>query len=824
MKYSKSLLILIFIFNLICNNLSAQKKQFTVSGYVKESVSGESLINANIYDNISQKGAISNNYGYYCLILNKKSADLEYSYSGYNKIKKKIILTKDTVIDIFLSQNNEIDEVLVLAEKNNFLMKKNNVGAYKINLTDIKSQPVLLGENDILKSIQLIPGIQAGKEGTAGLNVRGGSPDQNLILLDGVPVYNANHLFGFFSLFNTDALNSVNIYKDGIPARYGGRLSSVIDIYTKEGNSQKISVKSSIGLISSKLTVEGPLIKNKSSFMISGRRTYLDLLTRPFTNNSEDNSIGNYFFYDLCAKFNYTFSKKSKLFVSTYLGDDKNKNKKKKKYTYQNSISTSIHKDELSWGNRTAVIRWNYILFPKLFSNTTLTYSKYEYLNSNSSDMNEINSQSGEISNSRYMHKNTSGINDFACKYDLDYSINKHNFKVGAAYTYHIFTPGIEITKNLSEGFPEYNIDTTFGYKKILANEFNSYIEDNINLTKNLLINVGLHYSRFKVNNRTYASLEPRLIASLKIKNYTFQASYTQTSQNIHLLTNTSIGMPTDLWLPATESIKPQHAKQYNIGTSAIFNKTEFNISTYYKEMSNLIEYKEGAFYGLQNTDWQNLVESGKGKSYGVEFSMQKKINKLDLYFGYTLSKSTRQFNNISYGQEFPYRYDCRHNIVITSKYKIKPNIDLSLAWYFSTGNAITLSTQKTISNFLLSSEHYRSTNITIEGSNQELNNKIINFFTKYRPYTDLQIGYYEHRNNYRMPCYHRMDIAVNFYKQKKYFQRTFSIGIYNLYNRQNPFYYYLDTNKINPYQASVKLKQVTLFPIIPYITYSIKF
>lgn len=654
--------------------------------------------------------------------------------------------------------------------------------------------------------------------------MRGGSPDQNLILLDGVPVYNANHLFGFFSLFNTDALNSVKIYKNGIPARYGGRLSSVIDIYMKEGNSQKFSVKSSIGIISSKLTVEGPLIKNKSSFIISGRRTYLDLLTRPFTNNSADNFMGNYFFYDLCAKFNYTFSKKSKLFVSTYLGDDKNKHKIKKKYTDQNSISTSIDKDELSWGNKTAAIRWNYILSQKLFSNTTLTYSKYEYLSSNSSKMNQRNSLSGKTLNSNYMHKNLSGIKDFAFKYDLDYSISKHNFKAGVAYTYHIFTPGIEITKNLSETFPEFNIDTVFGNKKILANEFNSYIEDNINLTKNLLINVGLHYSRFKTNHRTYTSLEPRLIASLNIKNYTFTASYTQSSQDIFLLTNTSIGMPTDLWLPATENIKPQHAKQYDIGTSAKFNNTELNIDAYYKEMSNIIEYKEGAFYGLQNTDWQNLVESGKGKSYGVEFSLQKKIKKLDLYLAYTLSKSTRQFDNISYGQEFPYRYDCRHNIVITTKYKIKSNIDLSLAWYFSTGNAITFSTQKTISNFLLSSEHYQSTNITIEGSNLELNNKIINFFTKNRPYTDLQIGYYEHHNNFRMPSYHRMDIAVNFYKQKKYFNRTFTIGIYNLYNRQNPFYYYLDKNQISPYQTTVKLKQVTLFPIIPYITYSIKF
>ena len=821
MVKNKLICFILIFFSIINENFS--QNPILLSGYIKDSISGEVLINAAVFDKISQKGAVTNNYGYYCVSIKEGTAELIYSYIGYKNNSKVIKLTKDTIININLKFNNELSEVEVAENKGNFLVKQNSSGVYNIDLKDIKKQPVLLGEVDILKSIQLIPGIQAGKEGTAGFNVRGGSPDQNLILLDGIPVYNVNHLYGFFSLFNADAINSVKVIKGGIPAEYGGRLSSVVDIYLKEGNNKKFVCNAGIGIISSKITIEGPIIKNKASFMLSGRRTYMDVLNLMLSNKSSSVSSDKFYFYDLYSKINYTFSNKSRIYASAYLGSDFDKSKSGYSNVYPISIETHNRKNELSWGNKTMALRWNYLVLNNMFLNITGIFSDYNYLKTDENNGFYSNSQTNETATSFDYSKNTSGIRDYGSKADINYVLDKHNLYSGVNYTYHIFNPGMNfktIKNNINQNI---DIDTTFGSKNIYAKELSAYFKDNYKISDIFSVDAGIHFNTFNVKNKIYHSFEPRIILIAQFGNYSFNASYTENNQNIHLITNNTIGLPTDLWLPSTDKIKPQKAKQMSVGSNYSSNFITIGVDAYYKEMSNLIEYSEGAFAGLQNSDWQQLIETGKGKAFGIELLMQKSISKFDFYVAYCYSKSTRQFDNISFGQEFPYRYDHRHNITITAKYKINPNIDFSLAWYYSTGDAVTLSTQKYISNFLLTEQSYNLGTYNFKSENdpnfQFLQQMVLN-----KPYSTLQIDYYEHRNNYRMPAYHRMDISINFQKQKKHYFRTFSLGVYNVYNKQNVFYYYYDKQFVNSKGVIITLKQITLFSIIPFINYSIKF
>ncbi|MBU0764327.1 MAG: TonB-dependent receptor plug domain-containing protein [Bacteroidetes bacterium] len=778
---------LIFVCLFLHLAVSAQK--YTISGYVQDSESGEKMIMANVYDLISIKGTITNNYGFYSLTLPTGRVMLSFSYIGYTTVEKEMELKDDIVLNISLDPVIQIDEVVIEGDRIESKVESSQMSTQEIPVKTIKALPVLFGEVDIIRAIQLMPGVQSGNEGTTGLYVRGGGPDQNLILLDGVPVYNANHLFGFFSIFNADAVKSVTLIKGGFPARYGGRLSSVLDIRMKEGNLKKFSVDASIGLISSKLTIEGPIIKDKTSFIISGRRTYIDIFTQPLISyaakrNGIDKFSAGYYFWDLNGKINHVFNERNRLFLSAYTGKDKLYMKMKEKES-DYSFATEAG---LKWGNVTTALRWNCMINRKLFGNTTLTYSRYKF--STGAGTEAWDYTDGSFTDFSYEY--LSGIDDIAGKIDFDYHPNPdHYVRFGANNIYHTFKPGVNLFNISTTGF---SIDTSFGNADIQANEYAVYAEDDMKIGALLKINAGLHYSGFLVNGAFYHSLQPRLSARyLLSEKLSVKAAYSQMNQYIHLLTNTGIGLPTDLWLPVTDSIKPMKSIQYAAGAVyELTDKIDISVEGYYKTMDNLIEYKEGASFFSSKDDWEANVEIGRGWSYGAEVLIEKKVGKLSGWIGYTLSWTERQFENISFGEIFPYKYDRRHDIGIAVVYKFNDRIDAGVTWVYGTGNAVTLATEKYVSALDISEYNYYNT-----------------------------IEYFEHRNSYRMPAYHRLDLGANFHKDIKWGTRTVSVGVYNAYNRKNPFFLQFEYN----YQTDKnELVQYSLFPLIPSISYSLKF
>lgn len=793
-----------FIYILLIFSLSLFAQKRTVSGYIEDARSAEKLIGANVYDKLTYKGTSTNVYGFFSITLPSDSFELVFSFVGYKSQLLTFNLSKDTIVTVRLSPAIELREVEISAEKKaEKIQERTQMSMIEIPMEQIKSLPVLLGERDVLKVIQLLPGVQSGGEGTSGLYVRGGGPDQNLILLDGVPVYNASHLFGFFSVFNPDAINSVQLIKGGFPARYGGRLSSVIDIRMKEGNLQEYKVEGSVGIVASKLTIEGPIKKDKASFIISGRRTYIDVLAQPFirmAGKAQDNNLrAGYYFYDLNAKVNYRISEKDHVFISSYMGDDKAYFKIKEEY--EDNSEKYINKIEanLGWGNITTALRWNKIINSKLFVNTTFTYSKYRFITKDQFAT-EVNNQKSE-----YRSTYNSGIYDWGAKVDFDYVPNtNHYIKFGASETYHTFIPGISAFKSSFQGL---GIDTTFGAQKLYAHETGLYAEDDWTINNRLKVNLGLHFSTFLLKKKQYYSLQPRISARYMINDdWSVKASYAEMAQFLHLLSNATIGLPTDLWLPVTDTIPPQYSKQWAAGFArTIKDYYELSIEGYYKTMENLLEYKDGASFFNASGDWQQKVEIGRGWSYGAELLIQKKKGRFSGWIGYTLSWTYRQFQNLNFGRPFPYRFDRRHDVGIALTYQLRDNIDVGLVWVYGTGNAITLATETYLANPFMESNGFNYDMIYNPENNVYLFNTVDNF---------------QARNDFRMPSYHRLDLGINFHKKLKRFERTWSLGVYNAYSRRNPFYLYIGYNKWN----ERVIKQVALFPIIPSISYSFKF
>lgn len=743
----------------------------TISGYLSEAGSEERLIGATVYVSEKNVGTSTNTYGFYSITLPADTYTLNYSYIGYATVSKKIVAADNQQINIDLVKDNNMDEVVIDA-KQEAIQNSTRMSAIDLPIQTIKSLPALLGEVDVMRAIQLLPGVQGGNEGSTGIYVRGGSADQNLILLDGVPVYNASHLFGFFSVFNADAIRSVEVIKGGFPARYGGRLSSVIDINMKEGSKEKIHGEGGIGLIASRITLEGPIQKGKSSFIVSGRRTYFDILAKPFMNK---NRQGGYYFYDLNGKANFQLGKKDHLYVSGYFGNDKFHAKETS--NQGGDISTTFRSD-LHWGNATAVGRWNHEFSPKLFGNLTTHYSQYRF-NISSQVKNALAGN-----NEDYRLKYNSGIQDKAIKYDFDYLPGpSHYIKTGIGFTSHRYMPGAQQVK-ISSATTQ--ADTSFGAIDIYANEIDAYIEDDIRISERIKTNIGAHWSGFYVRGKFYHSIQPRLSARYLINDrLSAKASFVQMNQFIHLLTNSSLGLPTDLWVPVTEKIPAQRSFQY-AGGMAYTHPTgvEVSLEGYYKTMDNVIEYKEGASFFNTAGSWEDKVEVGKGWSYGAELFLQKKSGRLTGMAGYTLSWTNRQFENLNMGKEFPYRYDRRHDIKIAAVYELTDNIELSADWVYGTGNAITLP--------IAYQQSPEGQDILIYGS----------------------------RNDFRMPAYHRTDVSIKFIKQKKKWERAWVISAYNIYNRKNPFYLYSSKDDA----GNTVFKQVSLFPIIPSVSYQFKF
>jgi hypothetical protein len=758
----------------------AQKKSYTISGFIKEKGTKESLIGTTVVILNNNQAALSNNYGFYSISTTLDSVNLLVSMVGYQKQLFKLKLSKDLELDIDMESSNNLSEVLVTDQRMERISEEQQMSIMKLSIEQIQEIPALFGEKDVLKVLQLLPGVQKGSEGNSGLYVRGGGPDQNLIILDDAPVYNAFHLFGFFSLFNGEALKSVELTKGGFPARYGGRLSSVLEMNMKDGSKESIKGSVGIGLISSRFTLEGPIKKNKSSFLISARRTYIDALIYPFL---PDDAKGGYYFYDLNAKVNYDIDRKNKIYVSGYFGRDK--------FYARSTYGSSDNNFGLYWGNGTGTVRWNHVYSPKLFSNTSFIYSQYRF---NTSISQKYNNEGFSI-------RLYSGIRDISIKHDFDYAWKEnHLIKTGVFIQQHRFTPSAVTIKN--DQFEAGNTDVR---NNIDALESAVYLEDRAQYGTRIKTNIGVRLSHFYVDKKSYGAAEPRAGVSYQLKeDMALKASYAYMRQYIHLLSGTGVGLPTDLWVPSTSKIPAQSSQQVAIGLAKDFIPKNYNISIegYYKKMNNVIAYKEGASF-LQIDDigseekitWEDNVTSGQGWSYGVEVLLKKSEGKFSGWIGYTLSWTQLQFDELNFGKKYYARYDRRHDISVVGIYKPREDLTFSATWVYGTGNAITLPRAE-----YLAQGHSPGGSAYIQ---------------------TMYVNDYDGKNNFRMEAYHRLDIGMQFHSKLKRSERIFELSVYNLYNRRNPYFYYIGY-KTN--SSERVLKRVSLFPIMPSISWTYKF
>lgn len=785
MKY----VLISFYFVLAAFCVQAQVKH-TLSGYIKDAATGETLIGATISVKGSNKTVTSNNYGFFSLTLPQGKYSLTCSYVGYQSELLTTMLQQDTVFNFLLNSGVALsEEVVVTATRRESNVNNAQMGKVNLPIEQIRSVPAFLGEVDLLKVVQLIPGVRNAGEGSAGIYVRGGGPDQNLIMLDDAVVYNTGHLFGFFSIFNADAIKNVSLIKGGMPAAYGGRLSSVLDVAMKEGNNKNYQAEGGIGLIASRFSVQGPLKKDKASFIVSGRRTYVDALVKPFVKKTSQFYGSGYYFYDLNAKLNYQFSEKNKLYLSGYFGRDV--------FDFVNgrqSLDVAI-----PWGNATGTLRWNHIFNNKLFANTTLVYNDYNF--------------SFSAAQESFTVKLSSGIHDVSLKQDFDfYPSPKHKMKFGFLYTYHRFTPSVISGRQDSISFNPLNAQVKF------AHEGAAYLQDDWEITDKLNVNVGLRYSGFQQiggyklyktddnGNRidstlfgpgkpvkTYGGPEPRVTFRLSLNEATsIKASVTHNLQYIHLVSNSGTTLPTDLWVPSTHVVEPQKSWLYAAGLFKNFknNMFETSVELYYKQMQNQIEYREG-YTPNTITDTENDFVFGKGWSYGSEWFVNKVKGRLTGWFGYTLSYTWRKFPDLNFGNKYPAKYDRRHDLSVVAMYKLNDRWKLSAVFVYGSGNAATLPQRFYIVDGVLTQE-------------------------------------YSKINQYRLPSYHRLDLSAVLQgknNDRRKLKTEWVFSIYNAYSRQNPYFIYFDQNG-SPYDGSlqVQARQVSIFPIIPAVTWNFKF
>ncbi|MCL6102501.1 MAG: TonB-dependent receptor [Bacteroidetes bacterium] len=759
-------LILIFSTTLF---VQAQSK-FTVSGTVKEKSSGETLIGVNVV--VAEKpnvGVTTNEYGFYSISLPQGNYTLRFSYIGYEQELVPVKLNSNIKVNMNLSEGISLQEVVVSAKKADDNLTNAAMGTEVLNMKIATKVPVLFGEKDLVKTIQLMPGLKSNGEGSNGFSVRGGASDQNLILLDEAPVYNASHLLGIFSTFNSDAIKDATIIKGNSPAQYGGRLSSVLDVKMKEGNNRNYQMNGGIGLLTSRLTLEGPIQKEKSSFIISGRRTYADLFARL----SSDFKDVKLYFYDLNAKANFAINDKNKLYVSGYLGKD---------------VLAASNLFGSNWGNATGTLRWNSLLSSKLFSNTSFIYSNYDFNVGFKSDVSEINFNSN--------------IKDINLKQDFSFYLNsKNTIRFGFNLVHHTITPtkaegtdivsnkksrkGLENSMYVSNSFEvseKINID--YGFR------FSSYSilgGDTYNIYKDNELVESIELAKGKTG-KSYYNLEPRASLNYRLsQTASLKMGYARNTQNLHLMSNSTGGSPTDQWIGNSYNIKPEIAEQVSFGFSKNFNnnKFEFNAETYYKTMQHQIDYRDGADINTV-PDIESELLFGKGRAYGLEVLFRKNTGRFTGWVGYTLSKTERKINGINSNNWYDAKNDRTHDLTMVGIYNLTPRWTLSGTFLYTTGNAVTFPTGKYVLN-------------------------------------DMVIYQYDRRNADRMPATHRLDISATYERPSKgKYQSSWSFGLYNVYGRKNPYSIDFKENKNNP--QKIDAVQTSLFQWIPSVTYNFKF
>jgi len=775
----RGILILISLFVSIIN--ASAQNNYTLSGYIKDKQSGEDLIGAVITAVGTGKGASTNTYGYFALTIPQGEYTFKIDYLGYKTFQTKINLNTNTRMTFKLDPDNMMGEVEVKAENPRDQLQQTQMGKIDLNIEQMKKLPVLFGEVDVLKTLQLLPGVQSGSEGTTGFYVRGGAQDQNLIILDEAPVYNASHLFGFFSVFNSDAIKNVELFKGDFPARYGGRLSSVVDITMKDGNNEKLSGEGGIGLIASRFTLEGPIVKGKSSFIISARRTYVDLFTdlinQANKNNPNYQIIPAYYFYDINAKLNYEIDSTNKVFLSGYFGRD------------VFSFDRGTFGFGFNWGNATGTARWNHVFSPKLFENTSATFTDYEYT---------ISSTSNQLTYNLGSH-----VQDWSAKTDFDYiASSTHLIQFGAAETYHIFDISRFSLQNSDN-----STSTTLG-NTLYGNELGIYASDDWDMSDRWKLNYGLRWSGFVSGDGTFNnSPEPRLALRYKLTNdVSLKASYTYMDQYVRLVSNSGSTLPTDIWFPTTADVPPEKCSQYDLGVTTVLlgNQLSLTDEIYYKQYQNIVDYKNGSQLFL-NKDLDTSFVFGNGWSYGNEIYLQKQAGRFTGWISYTLAWSQVQFkgtnpeNTINGGQVFYASYDQRNNIAVVASYDITDRLSISATFVFQSGSLTSLPTSYSLI------------------QDPDLTNAFIN--------TSEDV-----RDNVRLPPYNRMDLAIVWRFKPKWGKSDLTLSIYNVYDRLNPYIVYIDVPAGVPGSSTLNIpqgatvQQISLFPIIPTLTYNFKF
>ena len=769
-------------FLLISTSFSTfSQENFTLSGYVSDADNGETLIGANVYvKGDTEQGVTTNLYGFYSLTLPAGNYTIIYSYLGFSDTEKNIQLSDNQTINIKLQQGITMQEIVVTAEEKDKNVESTEMGTVTMAVDKIKTLPVLLGEVDILKTLQLLPGVQSAGEGSSGFYVRGGGPDQNLILLDEAVVYNSGHLLGFFSVFNSDAIKNTTLIKGGMASYYGGRLSSVVDVQMKEGNDQKFRAEGGIGLIASRLTFQGPIVKEKSSFIVSARRTYGFDLAQPFIKKT--NFAGtDYYFYDVNAKVNYRFSDKDRLYLSVYFGRDVLKFR-------SNERDFFFH---LPYGNETATLRWNHVFTSKLFMNLSAIYNQYEFKFIGGQDIFKVDIYSG--------------VRDYNGKLDFDFYPNpNHTLKFGANYSYHKLTPNVA---NGTDG------TTTFSNNFIptYAHDAAIYVQDDWKINARLSVNFGLRGTMFqqvgpytsKIDNtvyekgdpvKTYWNLEPRMSGKYSLsKTASLKAGITFTNQYIHLVSNSTSSLPGDVWVPSTEIVKPQQGVQYALGyfKNLKDNTYETSVEIYYKNLRNQIDYGEKYVPDISN-DLESSFVFGNGEAYGLELFFKKSKGDLTGWIGYTLSKTERNFPGINNGETFPATYDRRHDLSVVANYELNEKWTFGGAFIYGTGNAFT---------------PLKSVYFIEQGA-------VVNYGV---------------RNSARIDPYHRLDLSATLtpqkqFKKEKDFKSTWTFSVYNIYNRKNTFFISYDAQtEFQGGSAKFSAYKVSLFPIIPSVTWNFK-
>lgn len=781
-------------------------RKVTISGLITDAATGETLIGAGA--TVGRDGAVTNNFGFYSLTIpEKEEVQVTYSYVGYATQTVTIPARSNRTVHVQLVPGASLEEAVVTAQKESGIAST-KMSAIEVPLQFIKSAPALFGEADVIKTLQLLPGVQGGTEGFSGIYVRGGGPDENLLLLDGIPIYNAEHLLGIFSIFQPEAIKKMTLYKGSFPARYGGRISSIVDVRTNDGNLYETHGNFGISMLTDKFHLEGPLWKGRTSYSISARGMHTLLLTPILKAVKFD---GNYFFYDLDAKVTHRFDDRNRLYFNVYNGMDDlyYRHKETQDYTLEAPIkSFDQGKLGIRWGNTVAALRWNHVLSGKLFSNTTVAYNRYRMVME--TEMLSEETVGGTLSDRNlYRFDYRSGMRDWVLKTDFEYNpVPTHRIHFGGNYTHHTFIPETLTNVNQQIMDTQVQVDTTWHLKsnsRQTGHEVGLYAEDDIRLGQAWTLNPGLHVSLFNTQGKSYFSVEPRLSAKVDLaQDWSAKASYSRMSQYVHLLTSSQVSLPLDLWVPITKDIAPETADQYSLGFYySGLRGWEFSLEGYWKKMNNVLEYKDGVSFLFNSDGWENKVETGRGRAMGLELFIEKTMGKTTGWLGYTLSRSDRIFPTINAGRWFPYRYDRRHQVNLVVNHRFNEKFDLSATWNYASGGTTTIPERS----------------VVMVNPSGEL------FLEEYVP----------SRNNYRLPASHTLNLGFNFHRKHRRGEGVWNLSIYNVYNRMNPNFVVRDTDSYmssfadesgsdSQYIVKSKLVKLTLLPIFPSVGYTRSF